>query len=72
VCLIGYLKRNTLSKTDSKILMICLKWFQILEKKNPGIVLDSLARVQEIWDLSLLSGAEFISTLLSKALGSFA
>ena len=43
-----------------------------LGKKKPGIVLDSLARVQEIWDLSLLSGAEFISTLLSKALGSFA
>ena len=37
-----------------------------------GIVLDSLAWAQEIWDLSLLSDAEFISTLLREALGSFA
>jgi hypothetical protein len=34
-----------------------------------GIVLDSLARAQDIWDLSLLSDAEFISTLSSKVLG---
>jgi len=41
-------------------------------KKKPEIVLDYLAWAQEIRDMNLLSGAEFINTLLSQALDSFA